>query len=121
MKKLISLGMLAFFISSSNAQTANELIGKWKLSSWTMKGKPMDILSVFKTKEVYQVFKEGYQFESIMDTIVTKGTWDLSADNKKLGIHEGGESAVFTNDSFEGKTRTISNPEVGTMVYIKQE
>jgi hypothetical protein len=83
-----------FLISSARAQTAKELIGKWKLISWTMNGKPMDIQSVFKTKEVFQVFKEGNQFESIMGSQVTKGTWDLSADNKKLGIH-GAEKMRF--------------------------
>ncbi|HMC85997.1 MAG TPA: lipocalin family protein [Chitinophagaceae bacterium] len=120
MKKFIASLMLMFLISSSYAQTAKELIGKWKLSSWTMNGKPMDIESVFKTKEVFQVFKEGNQFESIVGSKVTKGTWDLSNDNKKLSIHEAGENAVFTINTFDEKNRSITSPDVGTMIYVKQ-
>ena len=39
MKKIILLLAVAFAAVTVNAQTKKELIGRWKLASWTMKGK----------------------------------------------------------------------------------
>jgi hypothetical protein len=39
LKKIILLLAVSFTAATLNAQTAKELIGKWKLASWTLKGK----------------------------------------------------------------------------------
>lgn len=64
--KLFILAALALFISTAKAQTATELIGKWKLVKWTKNGKEKDITSEFKTTDVYQVFEEDGKFTSVI-------------------------------------------------------
>jgi len=55
MKKVVTLFALLFVITAVNAQTAEQLVGKWKLVKWTKGGKEKDIQDKFKTTEVYQV------------------------------------------------------------------
>jgi hypothetical protein len=120
MKKVIL--SLAIFCAAAavNAQTAAELIGKWKLASWTLKGKQMDIKSTFKTDDVFQIFKEGNEFVSVIGNKTTNGTWALSADNKQLTIKVGGKTIVFTIDSFTSDKRVITADKLGTSLYVKQ-
>jgi hypothetical protein len=120
MKKLILLLAVSFATATVNAQTAKELIGKWKLASWTMKGKDMDIKSTFKTDDVYQIFKEGDEFVSVIGDKTTGGTWELSPDNKLLTIKVGGKTIVFTLDSFTADKRVITADKLGTSLYVKQ-
>ncbi|MDA6069673.1 hypothetical protein NJT12_08575 [Flavobacterium sp. AC] len=65
MKKifLIFICLVGF---SVNAQTSKELIGKWQLVKWVKKGKEKDIKDYYKTDQVFQVFKENGDFESIV-------------------------------------------------------
>jgi hypothetical protein len=120
MKKIILLLAVAFAAVTVNAQTAKELIGRWKLASWTMKGKEMDIKSAFKTNDVFQIFKEGNEFVSVIGDKTSSGTWELSADNKQLTIKVGGRTIVFTIDSFTGDKRVITADKLGTSLYVKQ-
>jgi hypothetical protein len=119
-KKIILLLIICFAAAPSHAQTAKELIGKWKLANWKMQGKEMDIKSVFKTDEVYQVFKEGNEFVSIIGDKISNGTWELSADNTRLTIKAGGKTIVFTIDSFADGKRVITADKLGTSLYVKQ-
>jgi hypothetical protein len=75
MKKIILLLAVSFAAATVYAQTAAELIGKWKLASWTLKGKEMDIKSAFKTDEVFQIFRERNEFVSIIGNKTTSGAW----------------------------------------------
>jgi hypothetical protein len=120
MKKIILLLAVSFAAAAVNAQTAKELIGKWKLANWTLKGKEMDIKSTFKTDDVFQIFKEGNEFVSVIGDKTTSGTWELSADNKQLTIKVGGKTIVFTIDSFTGDKRVITADKLGTSLYVKQ-
>ena len=120
MKKIILLLAAAFAAVTVNAQTVKELIGRWKLASWTMKGKEMDIKSTFKTNDVFQIFKEGNEFVSVIGDKTSSGTWELSADNKQLTIKAGGRTIVFTIDSFSGDKRVITADKLGTSLYVKQ-
>ena len=120
MKKIILLLAVSFAAAAVNAQTAKELIGKWKLANWTLKGKEMDIKSTFKTDDVFQIFKEGNEFVSVIGDKTTSGSWELSADNKQLTIKVGGKTIVFTIDSFTGDKRVITADKLGTSLYVKQ-
>jgi hypothetical protein len=119
-KKIVLLLSVSFAVATVSAQTATELIGKWKLASWTLKGKEMDIKSAFKTDDVFQIFKEGNEFVSIIGNKTTSGTWALSSDNKQLTIKVGGKTIVFTIDSFTGDKRVITADKLGTSLYVKQ-
>lgn len=112
---------LAFCLTagSVNAQTANELIGKWKLVKWTKKGKEKDILSEFKTDQVYQVFQEKGKFISINGDKQHKGKWKLSKDNMILTIRSGIFVINSKIDYFDTKKRIITSDEVGTLEYEK--
>ena len=120
MKKIILLLAVSFAAAAVNAQTAKELIGKWKLANWTLKGKEMDIKSTFKTDDVFQIFKEGNEFVSVIGDKISSGTWELSADNKQLTIKVGGKNIVFTIDSFTGDKRVITADKLGTSLYVQQ-
>lgn len=120
MKKIILLLAISFTAAAVNAQTAKELIGKWKLASWTMKGKEMDIKSAFKTDDVFQIFREGNEFVSVIGDKTSSGTWELSGGNKQLTIKVGGKTIVFTIDSFADNKRVITADKLGTSLYVKQ-
>lgn len=119
MKKLILIVTL-FAATAVNAQTAKELIGKWKLINWTVGGEARDIKKTMKTDEVYQVFKEDGKFESLVGGKVSNGTWKLSGDNKTLTVEAAGGVNKFSVDSFDEKTRTITSAAIGTLTYQKQ-
>jgi hypothetical protein len=120
MKKVILLLTVSFTTIIVNAQTAKELLGKWKLASWTLKGKEMDIKATFKTDDVFQIFNEGNEFVSVIGDKTTKGTWELSGDNKQLTVKVGGKTIVFTLDSFTPDKRVITADKLGTSLYVKQ-
>ncbi len=118
MKKILPAFVALFLVASANAQSAKELIGKWKLISWkSAQGKPKDIKSSVGSDEVYQVFKEGGEFESLVGEKDSKGSWKLSDDNKKLTIKSGIFTTVFTLDFFDNTSRVISTPQLGTLEY----
>lgn len=113
--------VLAFclVVSIAKAQTANELIGKWKLVKWTKKGKEKDILSEFKTDQVYQVFQEKSKFISVVGDKEHKGKWKLSKDNMILTIRSGIFVINSKVDYFDTKKRIITSDELGTLEYEK--
>ncbi|MEX6688308.1 hypothetical protein QTN47_12415 [Danxiaibacter flavus] len=120
MKKILVMLAVLFSLTAAHAQTAKELIGKWKLVRWTgADGKDRDIKTYFKTDQVYQVFKEGDEFESINGEKVSKGKWKLSSDNKKLTIKSGIMITDFTMEVFDQNKR-VMNSKFGVMEYIKQ-
>ena len=121
MKKILVMLAVLFSITVVHAQTAKELIGKWKLVRWTgADGKDRDIKTYFKTDQVYQVFKEGDEFESINGEKVNKGKWKLSNDNKKLTIRSGIMITDFTMEVFDQNKR-VMNSKFGVMEYVKQQ
>jgi hypothetical protein len=122
MKKAFALIALLFAMASVNAQTAEQLVGKWKLVKWTKGGKEQDIQKKFKTTEVYQVFDANGDFTSINGDTTHNGKWSLNKDNKKLTITVGViVSETFNIDYFDAKKRVISLALLGTLEYEKVE
>ncbi|PAM93126.1 hypothetical protein B4N84_19260 [Flavobacterium sp. IR1] len=120
MKKII----IAFIILvglSVNAQTSKELIGKWKLVKWTKKGKEKNIQEYFKTDQVFQIFMENGEFNSLVGDESHKAKWKLSSDNKELTIIAILLPISFTIDYFDAQKRVISSPQMGTLEYKKIE
>ncbi len=120
MKRMFLLAFAFCLLTGTvNAQTANELIGKWKLVKWTKKGKEKNILSEFKTDQVYQVFQEKNKFISINGDKQHKGKWKLSKDNTILTIRSGVFVVNSKIDYFDTKKRIITSDELGTLEYEK--
>lgn len=120
MKKII----IAFIILvglSVNAQTSKELIGKWQLVKWTKKGKEKNIQEYFKTDQVFQIFMENGEFNSLVGDESHKAKWKLSSDNKELTIIAILLPISFTIDYFDAQKRVISSPQMGTLEYKKIE
>lgn len=118
MKKLFFV--IAFLIGlSASAQTSKELIGKWQLVKWTKNGKEKDIQKRFKTDQVFQVFKENGDFESLVGEESHKAKWKLSKDNSQLTIISVILPIEFRIDSFDSEKRVITNAQVGTFEYKK--
>ncbi|OXA87305.1 hypothetical protein [Flavobacterium hercynium] len=118
MKKVI----IAFIILvglSVNAQTSKELIGKWQLVKWTKKGKEKNIQEYFKTDQVFQIFMENGEFNSLVGDESHKAKWKLSSDNKELTIIAILLPINFTIDYFDPQKRVISSPQMGTLEYKK--
>ncbi|MEJ1238065.1 glycoside hydrolase family 43 C-terminal domain-containing protein [Chryseolinea sp. T2] len=112
MKLTLIIFMCAIAISAQ-AQTANELIGKWKLVKQTKKG------VVKEPENTYQIFREGGQFEGIAEGKTGKGKWTLSEDNKELKVKIGIATAKFKVEYFDAQKRVISNDQLGTLEYEK--
>lgn len=109
--------MLSFCLvaATTRAQTAKELIGKWKLVKETKNG-------VVKTPQnTFQVFNDGGKFEGIAGNKSRKGKWKLSGDNKELTIKISIISLTFSVDYFDAKRRVITNAQTGTLEYEKVE
>ena len=118
MKKLL-LAFVFLIGLSASAQTSKELIGKWQLVKWTKNGKEKDIQERFKTDQVFQVFKENGDFESLIGDESHKAKWKLSKNNSKLTIISVILPVEFTIDSFDSQKRVITNAQVGTFEYKK--
>ena len=114
--KLSILILFCTFGFASHAQTANELIGKWKLiKETTTTGK-------VKTPEnTFQVFIKGGEFQGISGKDSRKGKWKLSEDNKTLTIKISIISIKFNVDYFDAKKRIITSDKIGTLEYQKVE
>ena len=117
--KLLFIAVFTFFALNASAQTAAELIGKWKLVKWTKNGNEKDIMKEFKTTEVYQVFDEDGKFISVVGDEERKSKWKLSDDNKKLTIRSGIITVPFSVDYFDAKKRVITTDAMGTLEYEK--
>ena len=102
-----------------SAQTSKELIGKWQLVKWTKNGKEKNIQERFKTDQVFQVFKENGDFESVIGDESHKAKWKLSDDNSHLTIISVILPIEFTINSFDSQKRVITNTQVGTFEYKK--
>lgn len=106
MKKAFALFALLFAVTLINAQTATDIVGRWKLIKWTLKnGKEMNINDFYKTTEVYEVFDSDGKFQSIVGQKVKNGQWRLSNDNKKL-IKALKVNEAFVVDFFDLKSRS---------------
>lgn len=109
-----------FITFSLQAQTAKELIGKWKLVKFTnTKGETKSIKEEYKTEEVYQVFKEDNKFEGIVGDKNKNGKWSLSKDNKELTVKVSIVSIKFKVVYADAEKRTISSDMIGTLDYVK--
>jgi hypothetical protein len=112
--------MVIFLIGfSMNAQTSKELIGKWQLVKWTKKGKEKNIKEYYKTDQVFQVFKENGDFESLVGDESHKAKWKLSKDNSELTIIAVLMPVKFSVDYFDANKRIITTPQIGTFEYKK--
>lgn len=118
MKKFI-LALVFLIGFSVTGQTSKELIGKWQLVKWTKNGKEKSIQDRFKTDQVFQVFKENGDFESVIGDESHKAKWKLSKDNSELTIISIILPVVFTINSFDNEKRVITNSQVGTFEYKK--
>ncbi|MBB4804170.1 hypothetical protein HNP37_004256 [Flavobacterium nitrogenifigens] len=118
MKKLI-LAFIFLLGLSVNAQTSKELIGKWQLVKWTKNGKVKSIQDRFKTDQVFQVFSENGEFNSLIGDESHKAKWKLSSDNNQLTIISVLMPIRFNIDYFDSQKRIITNTEVGTFEYKK--
>lgn len=112
MKFLITL-IICLACYSSHAQTAKELVGKWKLVKQTNNG------IVSTPENTYQVFSEDGVFNGINGDKSRKGKWKLSADNKQLTIKISVVSIAFSVDYFDAKKRVISSNKTGILEYEK--
>jgi len=119
MKNLFFVAVVFFMAVTVSAQTQEQLLGKWQLVKWTKKGKDKDIADYYKTDQVFQVFKEGNKFESIVGDKTHKGTWKLNKDNTVLTITSGIVVADFTVDYFDAQKRIITYATLGTLEYKK--
>ncbi|MFB9079477.1 hypothetical protein ACFFLS_06290 [Flavobacterium procerum] len=118
MKKLLLVFVILLGLTAS-AQTSKELIGKWQLVKWTKNGKEKDIQKHFKTDQVFQVFKENGDFESVIGNESHKAKWKLSQDNSELTIISVILPVTFKIDYFDSQKRIITTPQVGTFEYKK--
>lgn len=118
MKKLV-IAFIFLIGLSVNAQTSKELIGKWQLVKWTKNGKEKNIEKEFKTDQVFQVFKENGEFDSLVGNESRKSKWKLSEDNKELTIIAVLMPIKFSVDYFDAQKRIITTPQVGTFEYKK--
>ncbi|MDQ1164739.1 hypothetical protein [Flavobacterium sp. SORGH_AS_0622] len=118
MRKLI-LAFVLLIGLSANAQTSKELIGKWQLVKWTKNGKDKNIQEYYKTDQVFQVFKENGDFESLVGDESHKAKWKLSKDNKELTIIAILMPVKFSIDYFDTQKRIITTPQIGTFEYKK--
>ncbi len=118
MKKAIFI-FICFIGFSASSQTQKELLGKWQLVKWTKKGKEKDLQDYYKTDQVFQVFKENGEFESLVGDEVHKAKWKLSKDNSELTIIAVILTVKFTIDYFDAEKRVITAPQVGTFEYKK--
>jgi len=117
MKKIILLLLFAGF--SANAQTPAELLGKWQLVNWVQHGKEKDIISYFKTDQIYQVLLDGNEFQSLIGSEVHKGKWKLSKNNTELTINSGIIPVKFKIEHLDAEKRVISSDIMGTLTYKK--
>ena len=119
MKKVfLSLACLISFLA--NAQTSKELLGKWQLVKWTQHGKEKSIQSTFKTDQVFQLFLENGEFQSLVGDEIHKSKWKLSKDNSTLTITSTLIIPIkFHIDYFDSQKRIITSDEVGTFEYKK--
>jgi len=119
MKKITLLFILLVGITGT-AQTSKELLGKWQLIKWTQhNGKEKDIQSFFKTDQVYQVFLEDGEFQSINGEEIHKGKWKLSKDNAELTITSTILPVKFKIDVFDSEKRIMTYEQLGTFEYKK--
>ncbi|HEX5024535.1 MAG TPA: hypothetical protein VFV68_04650 [Agriterribacter sp.] len=119
MKNILLAAVILFAAVSVNAQTSKELMGKWKLVSYkNSAGEDKDLKTISKTGELYQIFEGDNKFKSIADNQTSKGSWELSEDNKTLTIHAGTAKASFEIEYFDGSKRIISS-KYGTFEYRK--
>jgi hypothetical protein len=119
MKKVfLSLTCLIGFLA--NAQTSKELLGKWQLIKWTQHGKEKNIKSTFKTDQVFQLFIENGEFQSLVGDETHKSKWKLSKDNSELTITSTLIIPIkFHIDYFDSEKRIITLDHVGTFEYKK--
>jgi len=104
---------------SVNAQTSTELMGKWQLVKWVQHGKKKDIAAFFKTDQVFQVFLDNGEFNSVVETEVHKGKWKLSKDNSELTITSTIIPVKFKIDYFDSSKRVMTYEQLGTFEYKK--
>lgn len=116
MKRVFAIVFISIVtVYGAQAQTAKELLGKWKLVKWTNRGKEKSF-----PDSTYQVFKDGNEFISISEGKEHKGKWKLSKDNNMLTIRSGLIIVVdFKFDYFDSKKRIITADQVGTLEYEK--
>lgn len=119
MKKIPLLSAALFMAATINAQTSQELIGKWQLVKLTKNGTEKDILQVFKSEKVYQAFTENGKFQGTVGDKSTKGKWKLSKDNTELTVTVDLIPVKFSVDYFDKDKRIITNDQIGTLEYRK--
>ncbi|KFF06257.1 hypothetical protein [Flavobacterium reichenbachii] len=118
MRKLI-LAFIFLLGLTVHAQTSKELIGKWQLVKWTKNGKEKNIQEHFKTDQVFQIFNENGDFNSLIGEESHKAKWELSKDNSELTIVSVLIPVKFKIDYFDSQKRIITSPQVGTFEYKK--
>jgi len=121
MKKFIFILIIMGCGHVAVSQTADNLIGKWKLVKWIKNGEEMNINSFFKTEEVFQVFLDNNEFQSVVGEKKYSGKWKLVNGNTRLKIKTDGFSYNFRIDHFDDKRRIITSEELGTYEYEKVE
>ncbi|MBD1362639.1 lipocalin family protein [Mucilaginibacter sp. ZT4R22] len=118
MKNVFLLAAISTMLTFSvKAQTATELLGKWKLVKWTSQnGKDKEVKD-----STFQVFNDKNKFVSIYEGKETGGKWKLSKNNDKLTIRSGIITVNFKIDYFDTKKRIITSDQLGTLEYQKVE
>lgn len=120
--KILLTTLLFCLAMTLQAQTSKELLGKWKLVKFTQHGKEKDIMSTFKSDQVFQVFLPDGKFQSIVGGETHKSKWKLSKDNSELTIISSLIVPIkFHIDYFDSKKRIITSEILGTLEYQKVE
>lgn len=102
-----------------SAQTSQELFGKWQLVRWVKNSKEKDIISYFKTDQVFQIFKDDHTYESINGGDIHKGKWHFSNDNTELTLTTSLIPIKFRIDYFDKEKRIMTYKDLGTFTYFK--
>lgn len=115
------LMMSAVSLQVSLAADKTDYSGKWQLVELkTNEGEILDIEKSIGSKEIFQIFKDQEQFESISGKHVARGKWKLSGDKKTLSITIDGLTDTFRVVRSSRTTRVLAHESLGTLTYERR-
>ena len=129
MKSILILGIIlaTSFLSFGQTKTisnVNDLIGKWQLKSVEIGGQNGSPEEVFGQSEVFQVYSKNNVFESVMGSIKTKGTWELSKKDAQITVEivEPKNKSIFKIKTFSIKKMTLTlGVQDGKVIVLNYE
>lgn len=111
----------AVSLQVSLAADNTDYTGKWQLVELkTNEGEILDIERSVGSKEIFQIFKDQEQFESISGKHVARGKWKLSSDKKTLSLTIDGLTDTFRVVRSSRTTRVLAHESLGTLTYERR-